>query len=140
MFINLTIVFAWLPSLALLATVMISLINFMTGSFSNEQLSAASQSPLQASLLVIWVIAVVFSFWSLCSVCFGLKMNFLWRLIALIVGTLAYLIPFAFFLPLIASFSLQGLMTVILSLLAIAALIHLIHAFMHLRLIVKAEE
>lgn len=140
MFINLTIVFAWLPSLALLATVVISLINFMTGSFSNEQLSAASQSPLQASLLVIWVIAVVCSFWSMCSVCFGLTMNFLWRLIALIIGTLAYLIPFAFFLPLIASFSLQGLMTVILSLLAIAALIHLIHAFMHLRLIVKAEK
>ncbi|TKB43633.1 hypothetical protein [Thalassotalea mangrovi] len=139
MFINLTIIFAWLPALALLAAAVISLVNFLIGGLSGEPVKMASQSPLQAGIFIFWLFSVVCSFWAMCSVCFGLKMSFLWRLIALIIGTLAYLIPFAFFLPLIASFSLQGLMTVLLSLLALSALIHLIHVVLHIRLIIGAD-
>ncbi|TLU64096.1 hypothetical protein FE810_12345 [Thalassotalea litorea] len=137
MFINITIVFAWLPSLVLLATIGISLINFLTGSFSEQQLDAAIHSPLQVGLLIIWIASVVLSFWSMCSVCFGLNMGFVWRMLALLIGTLAYLVPLAFFLPLLASYSLQALLTIVLSLLALAALIHLIHAYLHLRLILS---
>ncbi len=67
-------------------------------------------------------------------------MGFLWRLFALIIGSLAYLMPLAFFFPLVASYSLRELLIIILGILTIAAVIHLVHIALHLRLILQSTK